>query len=57
LFPAPFHPPTHSRAAPNVTSIEKEGEEVTYAQPVLRVGDTKARQQKARRKMQHLIYF
>jgi hypothetical protein len=47
-----------SRATPNVISIEKEGEGAADAQPVPGGGgDTEAKQQKARREMQHPIYF
>jgi hypothetical protein len=47
-----------SRATPNVISIEKEGEGAADAQPVSGGGgDTETKQQKARREMQHPIYF
>ena len=45
----PFRAPTHGRAAPNVTSIQKEAEGAADAQLTPRGGDTEARQQKARR--------
>ena len=63
LFPAQYNTQLRSLGrylVPSfltVTSIKKEGEGATDAQPSLGGGDTKARQQKARRKMQHLIYF
>jgi hypothetical protein len=47
---------TWARVAPNITSIEKRdrGRRMPSLVPG---GDTEARQQKARRKMQHPIYF
>jgi hypothetical protein len=49
--------PHGPRAASNVISIEKRGRRRRMSSTLGRGGDTEARQQKARREMQHAIYF